>query len=191
MRDYLVSRITRILNFRFSALAACVLFLFTGASFVSHLGLQNDESLFVNAIYKPYAVVYSFNIGHSTLPFMLMSYLGTLKAWIYRPIFRLFGTGMPAMRGPMLLAGVASVWLFYLLLRRIAGERAALIGCGLLATDSLYLLTASFDWGPAALRIGQRLAILSALAAHRRGACRPNWMRLARHGFPLPVICLL
>ena len=152
MRDYLVSRISRILNFRFSALAACVLFLFTGASFVSHLGLQNDESLFVNAIYKPYAVVYSFKIGHSTLPFMLMSYLGTLKAWIYRPIFRLFGTGMPAMRGPMLLAGVASVWLFYLLLRRIAGERAALIGCGLLATDSLYLLTACFDWGPVALQ---------------------------------------
>ena len=44
------------------------------------------------------------------------------------------------MRVPMLLAGAASVWLFYLLLRRIAGERAALIGCGLLAADSLYLL---------------------------------------------------
>ena len=83
---------------------------------------------------------------------MLMSYLGTLKSWIYRPIFQLFGTGVSAMRVPMLLAGAASVWLFYLLLRRIAGERAAVIGCGLLAADSLYLLTICFDWGPVALQ---------------------------------------
>ena len=56
------------------------------------------------------------------------------------------------MRAPMLLAGAASVWLFYLLLRRIAGERAAVVGCGLLAADSLYLLTTCFDWGPVALQ---------------------------------------
>jgi 4-amino-4-deoxy-L-arabinose transferase-like glycosyltransferase len=113
--------IKQILKYRLSAAAACVLFLLTGASFVSHLGLQNDESLFANAIFKPYAVAYSFRIGHSTLPFMLMSYLGTLKAWIYRPVFGLFGTGTVALRGPMLLAGAASVWLFYLLLRPASG----------------------------------------------------------------------
>ena len=28
---------------------------------------------------------------------------------------------------------------------------AALIGCGLLATDAIYLLTSCFDWGPVAL----------------------------------------
>jgi len=52
----------------------------------------------------------------------------------------------------MLLAATASLWFFYLLLRRIGGERAALIGCALLATDSAYLLTACFDWGPVALQ---------------------------------------
>jgi 4-amino-4-deoxy-L-arabinose transferase-like glycosyltransferase len=147
-----VIRISQILKFRLTALAACALFFLTGASFLPHLGLQNDESLFANAIYKPYAVVYSFKLGHSTLPCMLMSYLGTLKAWIYRPVFNWFGTGTVALRGPMLLAGAGSIWLFYLLLRRIAGERAALIGCGLLATDSMYLLTTCFDWGPVALQ---------------------------------------
>jgi 4-amino-4-deoxy-L-arabinose transferase-like glycosyltransferase len=83
---------------------------------------------------------------------MLMSYLGTLKSWIYRPIFQWFGTGVSALRVPMLLAGAASIWLFYLLLLRVAGRRAALFGCGLLATDSLYLLTTCFDWGPVALQ---------------------------------------
>src|SRR5205085_8618267 len=33
-----------------------------------------------------------------------------------------------------------------------AGERAAVIGCGLLAVDSLYLVTICFDWGPVALQ---------------------------------------
>ena len=91
---------------------------------------------------------------------MLMSYLGTLKTWIYRPIFAGLGTGTYAMRTPMLLAGAASVWLFFLFLRRAAGNRAALLGCGLLAADTLYLLTVTFDWGPVAL---QHLLLLGSL----------------------------
>jgi len=141
-------------------MAACLLFFLTGSAFVSRLGIQNDEALFANGIFKPYAVAYKYPWGRNGLPLMLMSYLGTLKSWIYRPIFQQFGAGVWAMRVPMLLAGTASIWLFYLLLRRVAGRRAALVGCGLLATDSLYLLTTCFDWGPVAL---QHLLILSGM----------------------------
>jgi 4-amino-4-deoxy-L-arabinose transferase-like glycosyltransferase len=155
-----VSRISRILNFRLPALAACLLFIVTGCAFVSILGVENDEALFASGIFKPYAVAYKYPWGRAGLPVMLMSYLGALKSWIYRPIFQEFGTGVWAMRLPMLLAGAASVWLFYLLLRRVAGFRAALFGCGLLATDSLYLLTSCFDWGPVAL---QHLLIVSGM----------------------------
>ena len=126
-------------------------FLLAGQAFLPRLGVQNDEALFASAIYEP-RTVYMIDIGHSRVPLMLMSYLGTLKSWIYRPIFRAFGTGISALRYPVLAAGVASVWLFFLLLRRIAGERAALIGCSLLAVDSMYLLTVCFDWGPVALQ---------------------------------------
>jgi len=52
----------------------------------------------------------------------------------------------------MLLAGAASLWLFFLLLRRVAGDRAAIIGCSLLAVDSVYVLTSCYDWGPVALQ---------------------------------------
>src|SRR5260370_31624470 len=111
--------------------------------------------------------------AHSRLPIMLMSYLGTLKAWLYAPIINVFGTGMPALRDPVLLAGVASVWLFYLFLRRIAGERAAVVGCGLLAVDSLYLLTIFFDLGPVALQhfllIGGMLLVVQ--FSHQASAC--------------------
>ena len=152
--------LTRILNFRFYALAACLLFFGTGSAFVSLLGLQNDESLFAAGIFKPYAVAYKYPWGRAGLPVMVMSYLGALKSWIYRPLFQFFGTGMMVMRLPMLLAGAVSIWLFYLLLRKMAGERAALFGCGLLAADSLYLLTSCFDWGPVAL---QHLLIISGM----------------------------
>lgn len=83
---------------------------------------------------------------------MLMSYVGALKSWIYGPILRVFGISLFTLRVPMLLAGTASIWLFFLLLRRIAGNRAAVIGAVLLATDAQYLLTATFDWGPVALQ---------------------------------------
>jgi hypothetical protein len=147
---YVNSPLTRFKG-SYYALAACLFFFCTGRCFLPHLGLQNDEALFGAAIFEPRAG-YMIRLAHSSLPIMMMSYLGTLKSWIYAPMVGTFGTGVSALRDPMLLAGVASVWLFYLLLRRIAGERAAVIGCGLLAVDSLYLLTICFDWGPVALQ---------------------------------------
>ena len=132
--------------------AACLFFLLAGRAFLPHLGIQNDEALFASVLYQPRAAAFMLHIGHSRVPLMLMSYLGTLKALLYSPIFRVFGTGVSALRAPVLLAGVASVWLFYMLLRRVSGERAAVIGCGLLAVDSSYLLTTCFDWGPVALQ---------------------------------------
>ncbi|HEY2012343.1 MAG TPA: glycosyltransferase family 39 protein, partial [Bryobacteraceae bacterium] len=105
-----------------------------------------------NAIYRPRAELYAIHLGRSHVPIMLMTYLGALKSLIYKPIFTVFGTGIFALRVPMLLAGTVSVWLFFLLLRRIAGERAALIGCALLAVDSIYLTTVCFDWGPVAIQ---------------------------------------
>ena len=147
-----MSRLTTSIIFRYYALAACCCFFFSGLAFIPHLGLQNDEALFADPLFEPKSVAYLVKIGHSRFPLMLMTYLGTLKSWIYRPIFHLLGTGIWVVRIPMLLAGTASVWLFYVFLRRIAGQRAALLGCGLLAVDSLYLLTICFDWGPVALQ---------------------------------------
>src|ERR1017187_10971147 len=74
----------------------------------------------------------------------------------------------------MLVAGAVSIWLFYLLLKRMAGERAAVIGCTLLATDSLYLLTTCFDWGPVTLQhlllIGGLWLLLRFYQEHTEGS---------------------
>ena len=132
--------------------AACIFFFLAGHAILPHVGIEDDETLFVDAILHPRAELYSLRVGHSHIPLMLMTYLGALKSLIYGSIFRYFGTGIRALREPMLLAGVASLYLFFRLLRRIAGARAAYIGCGLLAVDSMYLLTICFDWGPVALQ---------------------------------------
>src|ERR1035441_7459685 len=77
--------------------ASGVVFL-AGLPFLPHLGIQNDEAIFASVLYQPRAAAFLLHIGHYRLPLMLMSYLGALKAWIYLPIFRVFGTGVPALR---------------------------------------------------------------------------------------------
>ena len=127
-------------------------FLCAGLAVIPHAGIENDEALFAQAIYKPRGELFNVHIGRSHVPVMLMTYLGALKSLIYKPILLIFGTGIWALRVPMLLAAAASIWLFFLLLRRVAGDRAALIGCSILAVDSSYLISSCFDWGPVALQ---------------------------------------
>lgn len=127
------------------------MFFLTGQAFVTRAGVEGDEALFVSPLLEPHEAVY-LRLFHHQWPVLLMSYLGTLKTLIYNPILHIFGNGVWALREPVLLAGAFSVLLFFLVLRRTSGERAALIGCGILATDSMYLLTTCYDWGPVALQ---------------------------------------
>jgi hypothetical protein len=165
-----VNRLTQVRRPRRFGHAAAAFFLLSGVVFLPHLGVQNDEALFASPLFPPEDSFYRIRLFHHNLALLLMSYLGTLKTLLYKPILYWFGVSPLAIRFPMLVAGTLSVWLFYLLLRETAGERAAHIGCGLLAADSLYLLTTCFDWGPVAL---QHLLIvggfLLVVRFHRQG----------------------
>lgn len=136
---------------KFVALAACAFFGAAGLVFVPLLGLENDEALFGGALYHA-APWFAPRIAGVQVPLMLMSYVGALKSLLYASVFRLWEPGLYSIRAPMVVAGAATVWLFFLWLRRIAGGRVAAIGAALLATDSLYLLTTVYDWGPVALQ---------------------------------------
>lgn len=134
------------------AAASALFFLFSGVLFFPYLGVQNDEALFASPLFPPKDWFYRIRLFHSDIPLLLMSYLGTLKTFLYMPIFHWFGTHQGAIRIPALIAGAAGVWLFFRLLARVAGYRAACIGCALLSADSIYLLTTCYDWGPVALQ---------------------------------------
>jgi Dolichyl-phosphate-mannose-protein mannosyltransferase len=134
----------------------CALFfVLIGFAFSPQAGIQNDEALFASAIHQRPGSLDAFDgfkVGRHRIPTMLMSYLGALKSWIYVPIFRFWRPSPASLRIPMILAGGATIWVFWSLLRRIAGYRAAAAGCVLLATDTLFLMTTCFDWGPVVLQ---------------------------------------
>jgi len=92
---------------------------------------------------------------------MILSYLGALKSWIYAPILDSIRPSYLTIRLPVLLMGTLTIWLFIWFLERAHGRRVALVGGLLLATDTVYLLTTCFDWGPVAL---QHLLSLAGLA---------------------------
>lgn len=127
---------------------ACLYFLGAGLAFIPRLGIEFDEVLFVEPIFHKGSAGYNYFLGHRRIPMMLMSYLGTLKTIVFLPVFHLFGTTLASLRLPPLLFATASIAVFFLLVRRIAGDFAAAVGAALLAADSCYLLTSVFDWGP-------------------------------------------
>jgi 4-amino-4-deoxy-L-arabinose transferase-like glycosyltransferase len=129
-----------------------VYFLLAGAVLLPYPGLQNDEVLFATAVYDARRMPAVLSVFHKPLPLMILPYLGTLKAWIYTPLARLFDPSIWQVRLPVLLLGAATIWLFFNLTDRLAGRRAAVIATALLATDTTFLLTTVFDWGPVVLQ---------------------------------------
>jgi 4-amino-4-deoxy-L-arabinose transferase-like glycosyltransferase len=81
---------------------------------------------------------------------MLMSYLGTLKTLLYWPVLTLGGVSVWTLRLPVVGIGGITILVFYSLCQRSVGRAAALLGSFLLATDPVFLLTNTFDWGPVA-----------------------------------------
>ena len=147
-----------------------------------HVGIENDEALFAQGNFRPRWELYSVRIGHNSVPLMHLSYLGALKTWIWAPVFKVFGTGLWTLRMPALLVSAVSIWLFYSLIERLFGARAAVLGSALLATDAMYLLTGVFDWGPVALQhllIVSGMLLLVRFHQIRLATKRPSWGNLA------------
>lgn len=162
-----------------TALLLCAFFLGTGLLFLPYPGAQYDELLFLNGVLRPEVAEGWIRLPWAgRVPTMLMSYLGTLKALLYAPIFHLCGLSDWSLRLPVLLIGAVSVWLFFLLARRLAGTPAAVAATALLATDACYLLTSVFDWGPVAL---QHLCLTAAIYSTVRFVERrqPGWLAAA------------
>jgi 4-amino-4-deoxy-L-arabinose transferase-like glycosyltransferase len=133
-------------------LLVSVAFLLEGLALLPYPGIQNDEALFAAALYPSTNNETAVQVFGARFPAMLMSYLGTLKAWVCAPVFKVWAPSLLSIRIPVLLAGAVTVWLFFVLLGALAGPRAAVFGAALLATDTTFLLTTCFDWGPVALQ---------------------------------------
>ncbi len=146
-----------------------LIFFLTGFIFLSYPGLQDDEALAASPLFRSADALYHLPLFKHEVPVMLMSYLGAFKTWLYFPVFLVCKPSYLSVRVPPLLLGSATVWMTFLFLQKTHGRGAAWIGSTLLATDSMFLLTSCFDWGPVAIQhFLSMAAILLVLQFHRQ-----------------------
>lgn len=138
-------------------------FFVQGVIFLRYPGLQTDEVLFAAPFFRSQGGGFYLQIGPWKVLLMSLTYLGALKTWLYAPILWLAEPSVTVIRVPAVLIGSTTVAFFGVLLARIHGSRAAWVGCALLSTDAMFLLTTVFDWGPVALQ--HLLTVLAMLLA--------------------------
>lgn len=151
---------TRLSRARFALAAIALGFIATAMLFVPRLGIEADEAIVGNGIYEHGAPWYSWHFGDSELPIMMISYLGALKTWFYNLLFLIVRPRPIPLRLPTVLLAAATLWLFFELLDRTVGRRAAWIGTLLLATDSSYVLLNAADYGPVTVQFFLKLSAL-------------------------------
>jgi hypothetical protein len=147
-----------------------LLFVFLGCLLIPYAGIEADEVLFAQPLYGYIDQTFAVSIFHHLFPLMVMSYIGALKTLIYWPLSWVVSSSVYFVRLPMVLAGAATVLVFYKWASTFAGPRGALLAAVLLATDPIFLLTDTFDWGPVAL---QHLLVVSGCLLIARG--RLSW----------------
>ncbi|MEP6601956.1 MAG: hypothetical protein ABJB49_09105 [Nitrospirota bacterium] len=135
---------------------------------IHYPGLQNDEALFAAPLYSPAEAVFRIEILKHEIPVMDMSYIGALKTWLYAPILKVVPPSYLSIRLPVLIFGSITVGFFYYWLKSAHGRRAAWIGAVLLATDTMFLMTTCFDWGPVALQHFLTVVGMALVIGHRR-----------------------
>lgn len=128
--------------------------------FIPRLGIEADEATLGNGLYGQGGAFYALHVRGYAVPVMLISYVGALKTWLYKPWFLLFNPSSTTLRLPMAVLSAATVWLFFGLLDRVVGRRAAWIGAVLLATDTSYLLLTTIDFGAVTLQFVLKLSAM-------------------------------
>ncbi len=161
-------------GFLVGLLLCCLVLVLLASLFLDRPAIQTDEALFVGGMYPPYMEQNLLKIGSSEIPLMVMTYVGTLKSWIYRPVVSLFGVSPRTVRLPAILISAASVLVTGLVLLLATQSRAAtLIACAMLACDPLYVMYSRWDHGPVVtLHLLMMLAVLFGVLFARENRLR-------------------
>jgi Dolichyl-phosphate-mannose-protein mannosyltransferase len=102
-----------------------------------------------------------------SVPLFIMPYLGALKAWIYAPVFRVFGVSALTIRLPAILLAAVSLLIFYRMMRARVGILWATIAIWIMAVDPANLFPSRLDWGPTVLMHLFQAAILAIWLSYR------------------------
>jgi hypothetical protein len=129
-------------------------------------GLYFDELIFVDAAQgNPDTAWIHMRLG--SVPFFIIPYLGALKAWIYAPVFRLFGVSALTVRLPVILIAALTLLIFYRAMRRDLGAVWAAIVVWIMAVDPANIFPSRLDWGPTVLMHVFQASILALWFSYR------------------------
>ena len=169
-------------QFPFVVAVVLIMAMYTIASLslIRKTGLQYDEALFVNA-------ATSGGYGSSSSQFVslrihgvavaLMPYIGALKAWVWTPIFSLFGVSLESIRAPAVLLGASAVSLVTAAIWRCTGRVYGLALALLLCTEPVFSLMTRLDWGPVVIAGFLRAVALYAVIRLATGGGR-RWVAI-------------
>ena len=138
-------------------------YLLFSLSYLDLPGLHYDEVLFANAALGNLDgsfVAWETTVAGYRLPVMLMPYMGAVKAYLYYPMFKLWGPGVAAVRLPVILLGLVTLFFTYAFVRQTLGPCTALLSVVLLASDPTFIFIQKTDWGPIALMMVLKVASL-------------------------------
>jgi hypothetical protein len=126
---------------------------------ISLPGLYYDEVLFVNAATggrsSSFVAMRIFGI-----PVMLMSYIGALKAYIYFPIFKIFGISPLTIRLPAIFISLISLLMVFTIARICFNNLASAILVSFVAVDPIFIFMTKLDFGPIVLAMLLKLLVL-------------------------------
>ena len=125
-------------------------------------GLHFDELLFANGALGGLDSTFIYK-SLAGIPILLMPYIGALKAWLFGPIFEVFGVSILSIRLPMIILVAVSLVVLGRALQGLMGKKLALVVVGLLAIDPTIISLTRADSGPVAIQFALTIGALAFL----------------------------
>ncbi len=128
-----------------------LLFIFVSLSVIKidKPGVNTDQLLFVNAAIGPLDSSYIYKAIHG-IPVLIMIYIGALKAYLFKPIFYLFGVSIYSIRLPIIVIMTFSLYLLHKCIS-LVDKKIAIFTLIILATDPSFIAFSRIDYGPVVL----------------------------------------
>ena len=141
--------------------AAGAYFVVMAGRWIASPGLQYDEVLFVNAATgEPTNGPVRRQADLSGFRSMLMGYIGALKAYLYYPVFQVFGVSPETVRWPVILASLATLAFTYLVARFTFDRLVSALVVLVMSVDPTFMYLTKLDYGPVAFMMVLKVSAL-------------------------------
>jgi hypothetical protein len=127
-----------------------LLYLFFALIKIKYPGVQYDELQFGNiARGEVDSTFVRYSFGH--FPVLMMSYVGALKAYLYFPIFKIFGVSAYSIRIPMIAISAVGFCFLYSAVKKYFNKSLALLSLFIIVLDPSFIAFSRYDVGPTTL----------------------------------------